>query len=69
MSKKMSKNKEMKRDLTVEQIAYSLNYSKVWIRRLAREGRIPSTKVGFGRGRMYKFNEDEVRKCLYNAKD
>lgn len=60
------KKKKIIRDLTVEQIASRLKYSKVWIRRLAREGRIPSTKVGFGRGRMYKFNEEEVRKCLYN---
>jgi excisionase family DNA binding protein len=60
------KNKKIIRDLTVDQIASRLAYSKVWIRRLAREKRIPSTKVGFGRGRKYMFNEEEVRKCLYN---
>ncbi len=60
------KKKEMIRDLSVSQIAIRLNYSEVWIRRLAREKRIPSTKVGFGRGRRYMFNEEEVRKFLYS---
>lgn len=53
------------RNLTVEQIAKRLNYSAQWIRLLARQERIPATKIGFGRGRSWRFNEEEVRKFLY----
>lgn len=57
----------MIRDLTVRQIAARLNYTEYWIRLLARDGKIPATKTGSGRGRYWLFNEEEVRKALFNS--
>ncbi len=49
--------------LTVKGLAIKLNYTEYWIRKLAREGKIPATR----RGRMWLFDEEKVQEIIFKG--
>lgn len=51
----------MPRNSTVKEIAKILHISEVWVRELAKKGKIPATK----KGHYWYFNISEVERVFY----